>query len=33
MKGAPISRADVGSFMHKAVHDPAWVRRDAVIAD
>lgn len=34
MKGMPrISRADVGAFMHKAAHDPEWIRRDAVITD
>ena len=34
MRGMPrISRADVGSFMHKAAHDPEWIRRDAVITD
>lgn len=34
MKGAPtISRADVGHFMHLAVHDPAWIGRDAVLTD
>lgn len=34
MEGTPtISRADVGHFMHLAVHDPAWVGRDAVITD
>ena len=34
MKGMPrIRRADVGAFMHKAAHDPEWIRRDAVITD
>jgi len=34
MKGMPsISRADVGSFLHKAAHDSEWSRRDAVITD
>lgn len=34
MRGMPrISRADVGAFMHKAAHDSAWIRRDAVITD
>ena len=34
MKGAPsISRADVGHFMHLAVHDPAWIGRQAVVTD
>lgn len=34
MKGAPtISRADVGHFLHLAVHDPAWIGRDAVLTD
>ena len=34
MKGNPaISRADVADFMHKAVHSPEWIHRDAVITD
>nr|WP_064569844.1 NAD(P)-binding oxidoreductase [Gordonia sp. LAM0048] len=34
MKGAPtISRADVGHFLHLAVHEPAWIGRDAVLSD
>lgn len=34
MKGAPtISRADVGHFLHRAAHDPAWIGRDAVLTD
>ncbi|QQO77130.1 NAD(P)H-binding protein [Actinomyces sp. HMT897] len=34
MRGMPrISRADVGAFIHKAAHDSAWIRRDAVITD
>ncbi|WP_198021192.1 NAD(P)-binding oxidoreductase [Rhizobium sp. IBUN] len=34
MRGlAKIGRADVGAFLHKAAHDPAWIGRDAVISD
>ncbi|GAB3209618.1 NAD(P)-dependent oxidoreductase [Marinactinospora thermotolerans] len=34
MKGVPrISRADVGHFMHDAVHDPAWIHREVIITD
>jgi uncharacterized protein YbjT (DUF2867 family) len=30
---ARISRADVAEFMHRAAHDPRWIRRDAVLTD
>lgn len=34
MKGlAKISRADVAAFMHRAIHDGAWIGRDAVVTD